>query len=835
MPDHVVEARIGAGAFGEVFRGRHAVLGREVAIKILHAKYSADPDAVARFVTEARAVARLSHPAIVEVFELGALADGRRYCVMELVRGRTLREILAERGRIPLDEAIPILRGIADAVDAAHAAGIAHRDLKPDNVFVLGGGEVKLIDFGLAKLIDDEATAVTRTGSVFGTPLYMSPEQCRGRAVDIATDAYSFGALAYHVLTGAPPFSGDALQLALHHLHDRPDPPSRRRPELPERVDAAILALLEKAPAARPLPVRRAVDAIAGLAPIARPRRRLVGVAAGTVAVTAVAAFLIGSRGGAPATSPARFTVKPFTLRLDGVAQRLDLSLDGSTFYYGDRSGSWALDLATGRVDRSAGDHGIAALPDGRHLFSVHATPLVSVSDPDGRDRRPLFDGYDPVLSRDGARLIANRGQWLVVHDLATGETREAVDISGYGVVKQPAWSPDGTHVIWGSNDRSPPERRLHLSRIADGATRVVPVPMLAGTTLFAPAAYLDDGRIVYCGKDASGTSIRVRSLDDDRGERETVVAPLDRGVSGCSVNSAPGDRVVVTAVWAEPNVATIDLAAPRPEIRLAGGEGEARVTGEMTADASAVRVYTRGTGVNRDIPDGEPVLHELPLGGGTGGRIATCPGERGLARRGGALFHVELGPTRATLRRDDCSIAEEWRLPDGTWSVPACGASLCVTARSRAGHLELWRLDPGASDASELARYPDDSASGAFAPSVAVAPDDARVVVLAGYPGVPHVVTTTTGEVSAIAIGEVAAMGVGWSRDPDHFLLIGIDNEIGYGLWRRGVDGESETVWSSSSTVLARVIGSPDTSIVAVDAVLFRLDFFLLEPEGRR
>ncbi|KAB2894400.1 MAG: serine/threonine protein kinase, partial [Kofleriaceae bacterium] len=252
VPGYLVGERIGAGGFGEVYRARHAVIERDVAIKVLHRRYSHDPGAVARFVAEARAVNRISHPNIVEISDFGTLADGRQYCVMELIRGTTLRDVLRDRGRIPLAEALPILRGIAEAVDAAHAAGIAHRDLKPDNVFLVDGGGVKLIDFGLAKLTHDDAAPVTQTGSVFGTPLYMSPEQCRGNAVTLATDAYSLGVLAYHVLVGGPPFTGDPIELALHHVNDPPEPPSRRWDELDDRVDRVLLALLAKDPRDRP-------------------------------------------------------------------------------------------------------------------------------------------------------------------------------------------------------------------------------------------------------------------------------------------------------------------------------------------------------------------------------------------------------------------------------------------------------------------------------------------------------------------------------------------------------------------------------------------------------
>ncbi|HET9992650.1 MAG TPA: serine/threonine-protein kinase, partial [Kofleriaceae bacterium] len=261
---YVIEARIGVGGFGEVYRARHPLIGREVAIKVLHAKYSADPEAVSRFVAEARAVNQISHPNIVEIFDFGKLSDGREFCVMELLEGATLRDLLRARTRLPLAEALPILVGIAEAVDAAHDAGIAHRDLKPDNVFILAGGGVKLIDFGLAKLTRELDAPVTQTGSVFGTPLYMSPEQCRGKASDTRTDLYSFGVLVYQVLTGELPFSGDALELALHHLNDQPSPPSKRHKEITRNVDQVVLALLAKDPADRPPSLVNATAALSG-------------------------------------------------------------------------------------------------------------------------------------------------------------------------------------------------------------------------------------------------------------------------------------------------------------------------------------------------------------------------------------------------------------------------------------------------------------------------------------------------------------------------------------------------------------------------------------------
>ncbi|HSD89857.1 MAG TPA: serine/threonine-protein kinase, partial [Kofleriaceae bacterium] len=288
IPGYVVGEQVGRGGFGEVYRARHEVIGRDVAIKVLHAEVSRDPDAIERFITEARAVGNLSHPNIVELYELGALPDGRQYFIMPFIRGKTLAEVLRERGRLTLAEALPILRGIAAGVDAAHAAGIAHRDLKPENVFFLDDGSIKLIDFGLAKLSGDDR-AKTETGSSFGTPLYMSPEQCRGKNVTVATDAYSFGAVAYQLLTGTPVFSGDALALGLHHLNDTPDRPSKRCAELSANVDDVLLALLAKDPADRPIPLTRAVETLGSTARQTSRRRMRGLVVASAVAVLAVA------------------------------------------------------------------------------------------------------------------------------------------------------------------------------------------------------------------------------------------------------------------------------------------------------------------------------------------------------------------------------------------------------------------------------------------------------------------------------------------------------------------------------------------------------------------
>jgi serine/threonine-protein kinase len=270
--EYRVDSKLGEGGFGAVYRALHPVIGKAAAIKVLHRPYSVNPQMVSRFIAEARAVNQIRHRNIIDIFGFGKLGDGRQYYVMELLDGMTLERFLRDRGRVGAQQAIPILRGIARALDAAHACGIAHRDLKPDNVFLAFDEEgepfPKLLDFGIAKLLGDGAPVhKTRTGAPIGTPHYMSPEQCRGKNVDHRTDVYSFGVLTHQMLTGSLPFDGDdAMAVLVQHTSKEPPRASGAYAELPAALDAPIAAMLAKDPQARPASVGEAIEAVAAAA-----------------------------------------------------------------------------------------------------------------------------------------------------------------------------------------------------------------------------------------------------------------------------------------------------------------------------------------------------------------------------------------------------------------------------------------------------------------------------------------------------------------------------------------------------------------------------------------
>lgn len=247
---YTVHEVAGRGAFGTVYRATGNKSGREVAIKVPH-EATLEGEGQARFLREAKLAGGLRHPGIVRVMGVGE-ADGLPFLVSEFVRGETLKRRL-ERGIPPFRQSVQWMIALCRAVQAAHSAGVLHRDIKPDNILLNEGGTPRLMDFGLAKSLVAEGSVLTQDSSVLGTPAYMSPEQARGevRSLTAATDQYSLGAVFYHLLSGQPPFEGPAFSVVAAVIHGAPEPVEKLNPLVPLELARHCRRLMDKDPAKR--------------------------------------------------------------------------------------------------------------------------------------------------------------------------------------------------------------------------------------------------------------------------------------------------------------------------------------------------------------------------------------------------------------------------------------------------------------------------------------------------------------------------------------------------------------------------------------------------------
>lgn len=246
-----VQQKIGVGGMADVYRGKDTLLGRPVAIKILHQNFSSDQDFVARFKREAQAAGKLNHPNVVSMYDVG-FDQGFHYIVMEYVSGCTLKEYIQHHGdKVTVQEAVKITVAIAEGLEHAHMMGIVHCDVKPHNILITDSGRVKVTDFGIARAINS-ATTMMYTNSVMGSAHYISPEQASGKSINVSTDIYSLGVVLYELLTGEVPFRGETpVSVALQHVKDRVVAPRIKNAMIPPQLEQVVLMALEKEPGKR--------------------------------------------------------------------------------------------------------------------------------------------------------------------------------------------------------------------------------------------------------------------------------------------------------------------------------------------------------------------------------------------------------------------------------------------------------------------------------------------------------------------------------------------------------------------------------------------------------
>ncbi len=492
LGSYEILALIGAGGMGEVYRARDTKLHREVAIKVLPVSLAGDPDRLARFGREAQILAALNHPNIAHIHGLEETM-GLSALVMELVEGSTLADRIAH-GPIPIDEVLPVARQIAEALEAAHEQGIIHRDLKPDNIKLRADGTVKILDFGIAKVLEPTisapvdatasptitAPAMTGTGVLLGTAAYMSPEQARGQSVDRRADIWAFGCVLFEMLSGRRTFRGETVTDTLASVM-RDSPPLDALPAAtPPRVRLLIARCLERDPRRRLRDIGDArleletLDAAAPAEQPPAPHRPILGwqlLAAGLMLVAAGGAFTwwidrMTARDASAGADVLRLTSDA------GLTTDPTLSPDGKLVVYtSDRAGAENLDLWVQQIDGGAplrltsdpaDEHEPSFSPDGTRIVfrserdggGVYVMPALG-----GEPRLIAREGRQPRFSPDGSRIAyvtgrgtsrggSTEGSLFVV---PSGGGSAQMLVSGDVGAAFPVWSPDGAFILFGA------------------------------------------------------------------------------------------------------------------------------------------------------------------------------------------------------------------------------------------------------------------------------------------------------------------------------------------------------------------------------------------------
>jgi hypothetical protein len=528
-----IVAAIGAGGMGEVYRAKDTRLGRDVAVKVLSEGFTGDPDRRARFEREAKAVASLSHPNILAIFDVGT-HDGQMYAVTELLEGQSLRDRLSA-GILPVRKSVEVAVQVARGLAAAHEKGIIHRDLKPENVFLLTGGQVKILDFGLARQMPTAAgatetgVAATDPGTVMGTVGYMAPEQVRGQAADARTDLFAFGAVLYEMLTGRRAFKrATAAETMTAILNDDPPDLFTTRTDLPAALDRIVRHCLEKNPAERfqtALDVAFALEALSGGSTASQPS--------------------------IPASAPAAAVERRPVLAWSLAAAALLVAA-------GAVSWAWrtpAQEVWTGvRLGGPSQAAGVRLSPDGQLLAFLAFEDQVSqvaVMKPDSASWTVLTHdrshGYvvRVTWAPDGSKIYFDRmgGQPLGVYSIPPlgGEPRPLLD-AAFG----PEALPDGSLIVLKLTDQGD-EQLFHYWPDSD---RLEPLPAFMRQTDVAPMlrAFPDGKELVFYGMSEAGRSQTphllvyalatrtTRDLEPGRHREMTDWSPLDVSPDGQSV-----------------------------------------------------------------------------------------------------------------------------------------------------------------------------------------------------------------------------------------------------------------------------------------------------------
>jgi eukaryotic-like serine/threonine-protein kinase len=761
-------APIGTGGMGDVYRARDTRLNRDVALKVLPREFTSDPDRLARFEREARALAALNHPNIVTIFDVGT-ADELHFLVTELLDGETLRDRI-RKGSFPVEQMLDVALQITEALSTAHRAGIIHRDIKPQNVFITRSGSVKLLDFGLAQLVTSspggrvdgetgEANGLTRQGVVLGTPAYMAPEQARGQAVDARSDVFACGCVLFEMLTGRSPFERASAIETLAAVLSDPAPALPPTPAVPRVIERTIARCLSKEPSDR---FQSAQD-LRFVLESARDKAFADGGSSGVAATRSVP--VLGW------TTAVAFAVG------------LGLGVGVSVLSRGDGGPPFPSVQAVTVVPASARPLTAAISPDGQWVTYVGLA-----------DGRP--DLYVQFLN-GGVPVNLTRGSDLPVQSrTVVGGLDVLADGSGIAVAGRP--SLDGLFRVPGV---------WVIPAPSGGPARRV-------TDRYAAVRWAPDGRSIagIIADPLVGDAVAVAAVD---GQNEQILVPASGGVHLHQVAWGHDGRHVYYARTLEPRHWSSDIY----RVAVGGGAPEPVVVGEgvamfpaPTPDGRAL-VYAgdhRGEGMNiwwrpfdgsleRRLTAGAAEYTE-PFVGRRGGQLVTL-----ARRRKGELLRVSLDePASSAMAFGEAGSG------DSDPSVSA-GSEHVFISSLRSGRRKIWSLDSAGRQAVPLTAGEGDDVR----PAVSV---DGRWVAFISNRGGRRgiwVVPADGGTPRLIVHAEVIDY-VSWAPDGRRLIYAAPAGDDGTALWTVGVDGDAPLripdasgrtpAWSPVGDVIATV-----------------------------
>jgi eukaryotic-like serine/threonine-protein kinase len=807
---YVTIAAIGAGGMGEVYRARDTRLERDVAIKVLAAEFQSNEELRERLAREARAVARLSHPNICALHDVGREGE-RDYLVMELLSGQTLADRLRE-SPLPLEQTLRIGTQIAGALAAAHAAGIVHRDLKPANVMLTGSG-VKLLDFGIAKAFAGDGPAaappesgLTGTGLVLGTVPYMAPEQIEGKPPDPRTDVFALGALLYEMTTGRPAFTAPT-QAALIATVLTSDPPSipTIRPGTPPVLDRLVRACLTKDPAARWQSARdaelllrtvseegRLLDVVDSSSKGAPGRAGRSGVQAKIAWAVASLAIIIAAwsnfrpvSGRGPTPTSLRFTIPPpeggafaYTAETDF----LSVSPDGSqvAFVARDSTGTpliWLRPLSAASARPVAGSQGAQSVfwsPDGRAIAFFTTSRLARLDLPDGSPVTLTSvgstTGQSGTWGRGGDILYSSVQGDAIYRIPAAGGTPAAIvtrdSAAGERWVQWPLFLPDGEHFLYMSRGTGPD--RLMMTAAGGERAFIMPTESLVQYSEPGFIAFVRDGTLLGQAFDwkqgrVSGEPFAV--ADSVRSFISTGTASFAASVSGVLVFQTGRNRQ---------RLAWFDRGGR--EMGAAGSPGS-YLTFSISPDGRRLLA-------DRERPTtGTWDVWMTDLVRGTENPVTTARHTEvfghWLPDQASVIYSVAAGTAPNLVRRDLASGVETPLLMAGTFQQPEDvshdGRTLLFSQRSVAGTFDLWTLplQGGGPPVPFIQSDFDEegatfSADGRYVAYVSNETGRSEVYV-APFPGPGERTRVSTGGASAAR----------WTRDGREILYLSLDRQV--------------------------------------------------------